>query len=192
MVMKNHCNTVYSQQDILWIPSDWNPVVSGLLQILLDNFVICSFTWLTDSPICEGLNCASVKAAEKVGMGSSVGSYDVSPLSPPPVSPLSSSPKRPTKLVSFNNSVVREEGFWVSTWVVGINEPWSGCGRKKMSQSDFDSCVKHQGRDMIPFLSTWGRRRCWCAWHGWWWPFPSWSSREATGFVWLETQLPEC
>ena len=56
-------------------------------------------------------------------MGSSVGSYDVSPLSPPPVSPLSSSPKRPTKLVSFNNSVVREEGFWVSTWVVGINEP---------------------------------------------------------------------
>ena len=169
MVMKNHCNIVYSQQDIWWIPSDWNPVVSGLLQILLDNFVTCSFTWLTDwrsekLPICGGLNCTSVRAAEKVGMGASVGSYDVSPISPPPVSPLSSSPKPPTKLVSFNNSV-SEEGFWVSTWVVGINEPWSGCGRKKMSQSDFDSCVKVQGRDTIPFLSTWARRRCWCARH---------------------------
>lgn len=63
-----------------------------------------------------------MRAAEKVGMGASVGSYDMSPLSHPPVSPLSSSPKPPTKLVSFNNSV-SEEGFWVSTWVVGINEP---------------------------------------------------------------------
>lgn len=193
MVMKNHCNTVYSQQDI-W----WNPILFETLWFLVyfrSSLIILSYVALHGSQIqglrsflyVRGLNCASVRLLRKLGWGQVWAVMMCLPFPLLPVSPLSSSLKPPTKLVSFNNSVVSQEGFWVSTWIVGINELWSGCGRKSVIK-----WLKDQGRDIVPFLSTWGRRRCYCADTGDGGLSPSWSSREATGFVWLETQLPEC
>ena len=66
----------------------------------------------------------------------------------PLISPLS--PHHP-KLVSFNNSVVSQEGFWVSTWVAGINGLWSGCGRKRYHEVTLTVALRI--REEMRFLS---------------------------------------